>query len=238
MKDLVIVIPAHNEEDIIKTNVEKVISYLKNRDMGVAWKVLVAENGSTDNTLRILEKMTDYHFSYSSLEARSRSQAIIEAWTKTDADYYMFMDADLSTDIKHIPEIVRGLEKGYDIVIASRKLPESEVKRTPLRNFLSGGFHILMGIVFGLKIKDLQCGCKGINKKIRNHLIPQMRYTDEGFLDTELLVVADNKGYKIKEIPVKWEDIRPSKFKTWKSVYLNVLNSYRIKRDIILKKYH
>jgi glycosyltransferase AglD len=238
MKSFLIVIPAHNEEKIIRYKINTVLNYLNGKNLGVNWRILVAENGSRDKTIKELEKIPkSKHFSYVSLPVRSRSKALLAAWLSNDADYYMFMDADLSTDIKHIPELVKYLNKDYDIVIGSRRLKNSEVKRLFFRKVLSSCFHFLMKLIFGLKIQDYQCGFKAFNRKIKEHILPQLKYTDEGFLDTEMMVVANSKGYTIKEIPVKWYDTRPSKFKIHRSIYMNLLNSFRIKRDLILGKY-
>ncbi|MFH2021094.1 MAG: glycosyltransferase [archaeon] len=238
MKTLAIVIPAHNEEEIIRQNVEKTMDFLEINPIGLNWKIYVAENGSTDNTIKELKKIKNKNFRFIILPVRSRSKAILGAWKKIDADYYMFMDADLSTDINHIPKLVGHLKEGYDIVIGSRRMKASQVKRVLVRKVLSEGFHLIMRVVFNLHINDYQCGFKVIDRKVRDHIIPQMRYTDEGFLDTELLAVAHSKGYKIKEIPVHWYDIRPSKFKVYRSIYMNLFNSYRIKRDLILGRYN
>ena len=238
MKHLIIVIPAHNEEEIIKQNVMQTINFLKNTCLNVTWKVIVAENGSEDRTLKILKNMpTSKHFDYISLQVSSRSKAIKQAWLNVDADYYMFMDADLSTNIKHIPELINALQRGGDIAIGSRRLKKSRVKRTIFRSVLSFGFNTLMRLIFNLGIHDFQCGFKLINKKIRNEIIPKMKYGDQGFLDTEMMAVAHNKGYVIKEIPVNWADIRLSKFKISRTIYMVLLNSLRIKRDILLGKY-
>jgi len=239
MKSLAIIIPAHNEEEIIRKNVMKTINFLKKTKLGVTWKIIVAENGSKDKTLEILKNMSkNKNFSYLSLPVRSRSQAIKQSWLRTEADYYMFMDADLSTDIMHIPELVQNLNQGYDIVIGSRRMKKSKVKRTFLRKYLSSAFHLLMQIIFPLGIHDFQCGFKAINKKVRDKILPQIKYDDEGFLDTEMIAVAHKKGYKIKEIPVRWEDDRPSKFKITRIIYIVLINSFKIKRDLLLGRYH
>jgi glycosyltransferase AglD len=238
MKKLIIVVPAHNEEEIIESTINKTIHYLKKQHLKVYWKVIVGENGSTDNTVKILKNIPEsIHYSYITLKARSRSQAIKEVWLKEDADYFMFMDADLSTDIKHIPELFYNLEKGYDIVLGSRRLPQSKAKRTLKRKLISSVFHTIMKLIFRLKVNDLQCGFKAINKKVRDNIIPQTKYADEGFLDTEMLAIANMKNYKIKEIPVEWSDTRDSKFKISRTIPLVLLNSIKIKRDLITGKY-
>lgn len=239
MKRLAIVLPAHNEEEIIENSVRKMLAYLKHAKLPVNWKLIVAENGSTDRTKEILKNLrVGPRFSFLLLPARSRSKAIMQAWFATDSDYYMFMDADLATDIRHIPELVAGLEEGYDIVIGSRNLSQSQVNRTPFRKLLSFLFNVYMKILFSLPVKDLQCGFKAINRKVLNTIIKQIKYADEGFMDTEMLAVAWQKGYRIKEIPIRCNDTRATKFKLHKTIPAVLLNALRIKRDIILKKYH
>lgn len=238
MKSFVIVIPAHNEEKIIETTINKVLSFMKSQKINLDWQLVIAENGSKDKTLEILKNFPkSKYFSFLSLEARSRDQAIKEAWEKINSDYYMFMDADLATDIRHIPELIKWLEDGYDIVIGSRKLPDSQVSRPLSRRAISFAFHTLMKITFNLKIKDLQCGFKSINKKVRDEIIPKTRHGQEGFLDTEMLVLASRKNYRIKEIPVRWDDSRDSKFKISRTIMAVFKNSFKIKRDLILGKY-
>lgn len=238
MKNLVIVIPVHNEEKIIRKNISTILSYLKRQKMSVDWKVIIGENGSTDKTIEILRKIPkNNNLSFLSLKARSRDQAIIKAWSKINADYYMFMDADLATDIRHIPDLINGLEQGYDIVIGSRRLPGSKVNRLLIRRIVSSIFHKLMKVIFNLKINDLQCGFKAINKNTRNKIIPKIKYGHDGFMDTELLVLASEKKLKIKEIPVKWYDKRDSRFTIRRTIFSVLINSFRIKRDLFMGRY-
>lgn len=238
MKKIVIVIPAHNEEKIIKKNVESVLLYLKKTKLPVTPQVIVAENGSTDKTVEILKSMKNKNrFSYISLKSRSKSQAIKDAWSKLEADYYMYMDADLSTDIRQIKDVVIGLEEGNDVVVGSRWDSRSKVKRTIIRSIISFFYKSMIRILFSIKIKDFQCGFKGVNKKVRDKIIPKMKHINEGFMDTEMLLVAHNKGYKIKEIPVIWEDTRKSKFNIFRSIAVGIINSLRIKRDLLSRKY-
>ena len=220
---------------IVWLNFQEIVNHTSTKYYDVV-KGKISEITDRPNEINVT-KPNHIYFTYMSLPVRSRSKAIMQAWLKENADYYMFMDADLSTDIKHIPELVKYLNKGYDIVIGSRRLPTSVVRRRFLRQFLSSCFHLLMHIVFGLKINDYQCGFKAITRKVRDHIIPQMKYTNEGFLDTEILVVANSKGYKIKEIPVRWYDTRPSKFKIHRAILMNLINTFKIKRDVIQNKY-
>lgn len=237
MKKAVIVIPAHNEEKIIKQNVEAVLLYLKKTKLPVKTTLIVAENGSKDKTVQILKSIRAKNFSYLTLASRSKSQAIKDAWAKLDADYYIYMDADLSTDINQIKDLVAGLEEGYDIVLGSRWDRRSKVKRTMMRSIISFFYKSMIRILFSINLNDFQCGFKGVNKKVREKIVPKMKHITEGFMDTEMLLVAHNKGYKIKEIPVNWEDTRKSKFNIFRSIYVGIVNSLKIKRDLLSNKY-
>jgi glycosyltransferase involved in cell wall biosynthesis len=237
MKSLVIVIPAHNEESIIKQNVELLIKYLVKINLPVKWNVIVAENGSTDKTINELKKIKSKYFSWFTLPVRSRDKAIKDAWLKLDADYYMFLDADLATDIKHISRLVNEALRGWDIVAGSRRMKESVVDRTPFRKFMSFGFNLLMNMIFWTNIKDFQCGFKIISRKVRDEILPLTRHSDEGFMDTEIIVVGRSFGYKFKEIPVKWTNDRPSKFNMVNQITFNLMNAFKIKRDLLLGRY-
>ena len=57
MKNFAIVIPAHNEEEIIENTISRTISFLKTQKLNVNWKVIIAENGSTDKTIQILKNI-------------------------------------------------------------------------------------------------------------------------------------------------------------------------------------
>lgn len=235
--DLVIVIPAHNEEEIIKKNVEILIDYLQKNKIPLKWQVIVAENGSTDKTIDELKKIKSKNFSWFTLPVRSRDKAIKDAWLKLDANYYMFLDADLATDIKHIPRLVNEAIRGWDMVGGSRRMKDSVVDRTRFRKFMSFGFNLLMNMIFWTNIKDFQCGFKIVNRKVRDEILPKTKYSDEGFMDTELIVVGRSFGYKFKEIPVKWTNDRHSKFNMINQISFNLINAFKIKRDLILGRY-
>ncbi len=239
--DVLIVIPAHNEEEILEKNIEKVLSFMKTKG-GYNWHLLIAENGSKDNSVKVLKKLSKKYpkkiFSFKSLPVRSKSDAIKISWLSEKADIYIHMDADLSTDLKHIPELIKGIQQDYDLVIGSRALKNSEVERSLKRDIISKIYNILTRILFSLNVKDLQCGFKAINKKTLKEIVTQTKYLGEGFMDTEMLIIAAQKNFKIKEIPVKWKDDRESKFNFIQVGFKFIKNLFCVKRDIITKKYN
>ncbi len=230
-----IVIPAYNEEKLLRQNVTRVLEFLR-QQRGFAWRVLVAENGSTDRTLEILRELSAQNpaaeFSFQSFPVRSKSGAIKQAWLSEEADLYIHMDADLSTDIAHLPELVAGIEEGYDLVIGSRCLPQSTVARSVKRNVISRGYNWLTRWLFSLDVSDTQCGFKAVNRRVRDEIVRQTRHLSEGFMDTEMLIRAAAKGCRIKEIPVRWRDDRKSQFNLWRVTWRFLLNLMRVKWDL------
>lgn len=240
MKQLTIVIPAYNEEEIIKENVEKVLNFLKGLDLKskdiLSWKLVVGEHDSEDKTIEILSLIPkDINFSSFSLKNSSKNEVIVEAWKRNPADYYFYMDADLPTNLKHIVELIECLNQGNDICIGSRWHEESKTERGADRTFISFIYRELVRKILNSDIKDFQCGFKAINRKVFDELIPKMKYLD-GFMDTELLVRAENENYKVKEIPIEWKDERKSKFKISKSIFTGLVTISKIKKDLLEEK--
>ncbi|MBU1164539.1 glycosyltransferase [Patescibacteria group bacterium] len=206
--NLIIVIPAFNEEKIIKESVLRVHHYLKQNITQSTWQIIIADNKSTDLTSYIAKSLEqDYqHIKYLFVEEKGKGIAIKKAWQKFDADIYCFMDADLATDLSSLPPLVDAINQGgYDMAVGSRFMKGSQVKRSLLRKLFSFGYFVATRIIVKTKIKDLPCGFKAVNKKVVDHILPQVQ-NNEWFFDSELVLLAEQKNYKIKEVPVKWSE--------------------------------
>lgn len=202
-----IVIPVYNEEEELRENVLKLREFLaENADFD--WKITIADNASTDNTAKIGKELAKKHnrINYMRLKEKGRGRAVKKVWIGSRADILAYMDIDLSTDLKHFPNLVKALINGSDIAIGSRLLSLSYVdERSFKREFISQAYNILIKLLFFTKFSDAQCGFKAITKKAAHELIPFIK--DNGwFMDTELLIIAEKAGYKIYEEPVYWVD--------------------------------
>jgi glycosyltransferase involved in cell wall biosynthesis len=204
-----IVIPVLNEEVALPGCVEKLYAFTADypeRD----WRIVVADNGSTDRTTEIATELAEKHssLSLSRLDQRGRGRALKKAWGESDADVRLYMDVDLSTDLKALPALVAAVaDDGYEVAIGSRLTKGSEVvDRTLKREITSRGYNILIRTLFPLtKWKDAQCGFKAISRTTAVNVLPLVK-DNAWFLDTELLLLAGKAGYGIKEVPVHWKD--------------------------------
>ncbi len=208
-----IVLPVFNEEQVIMENTKILLDFLKH-NMKCKYGIIIANSGSKDKTLKKVKKLekNNKYIKVINLKKRGKGRAIKKAWLKSKADILSFMDIDLSTNLKNFIDLIEHIKKGCDVVIGSRFLSQSVTKRSIKRELISKSYNTIVRLFFNTKIKDLQCGFKAINKKIKKKILPKIK-NDKWFFDTELLITCERKGYKIKEIPVNWIEDKKSKLK-------------------------
>ncbi len=227
-----ITIPAYNEEYILKKNILKLREFCLNI-LGKNFLICIADNDSSDTTPQIGKNLSKFgNIIYKRVEKRGKGNAIKSAWiTNPDFDIYIFMDADLSTDIKAIPDLIKAIKNNYDIAIGSRYHKDSKTKRSPLRKLISFSYRLLAKIILKTKIKDLPCGFKAINRKTLFEIIPLIK-NDEWFFDSELVLIAEKNNFKIKEIPIFWEEKnrRKTKIKLRKVIINYLKEMIRIRK--------
>lgn len=227
-----IVIPAYNEEEILENNIDKLMGFLKvNFTYYKNCKVIIADNGSTDDTRGIAEKLRQKYtkLSYVYLSQKGRGSALKKVWLESDADIVSYMDADLSADLGAFPKLIDLIAlDGYDITVGFRGLSNSRVKRSLFRKFLSFTYNFLIKNIFGLKqYPDAQCGFKAMRKKVIDEITSKVK-NQNWFFDTELLVLAEKKGYKINYTPINWEERLKTKVKVWKTISEDILGILRL----------
>lgn len=234
MKTL-IVVPAYNEEKILEKNILTLLEFCKKNLLG-SWEIVISDNSSTDSTSKIGQQLAESNINlqYLDVGTQGKGLAVKTAWEKFNADVYCFMDADLATDLKALPDLIGGVaEQKFDMVIGSRFHKNSKVERSITRKIFSRGYQLVLKSLLGVKIQDAPCGFKAINQKVKENILPKIQNT-KWFFDSELVVFVERQGYKIKEIPVVWADIRGTKDKS--RVNLISLAFAYLKEVIVLKK--
>jgi glycosyltransferase involved in cell wall biosynthesis len=228
-----VVIPVLNEAHVLEKSVATVRAYLE-ANMPYRWRIVIADNGSVDGTGDVADRLAAAHpdVVHLSLNERGRGRALRLAWTKSTADVCCYTDVDLSTDLVHLRPLVDAiLVEGYDVSTGSRLLPESQIKRGLKRDVISRLYNVFIKIVLGTRFSDAQCGFKAVSRRTIEEIIPQVK--DQGwFLDTELLVLAEKQGYRIKDIPVKWIDDDDSRVKIVRTAWEDIKGVFRVRRAL------
>lgn len=206
---ILIVLPIYNEELVLEKNTRKVLDFCRENLGGDEFKIVLADNKSDDRTGEIgkwlaeEENEVDYFF----IPQKGKGIAIRNVWQKYDSDSYVFMDADLATDLSALPALVEAIKSGNDLAIGCRGHKDSKVKRSFLRGLVSFGYRLVLKIFLKLKIIDIACGFKAVSRRIRDEVVPQIK-DEKWFFDHEMVILAEKQRYKIKEVPVVWEEFR------------------------------
>lgn len=225
-----IVIPVYNEERELAQSVRTLSDYLDVNLKDFIWRITIADNASTDGTLAVARQLAKQipQVSVTHLDKKGRGRAVKFVWQKDDADIVAYMDVDLSTDLKHLPPLVRSLLRGYDIAIGTRNARGSRVYgRSLLRTITSKVYILLIKFFFWVHFSDAQCGFKAVTRRVVTDIIPKIQ-DNEWFFDTEFLVTAEKMGYRIYEEPVTWIDNPGSTVRVMKTAQGDLAGLWRL----------
>ncbi len=229
---LTVVIPVLNEEADLPPSTDRVVEFLTANLDSYDWRVVIVDNGSTDSTPKVGERLSQTHerVQYLRLEQRGRGLALRTAWLASDADVVAYMDVDLSTELEALPGMVQAVDGGaYDVAIASRlKRGARVVGRPPLREAISQIYSLMVRMMFWAGIRDYQCGCKVLSRRTVDDLVPLV--ADNGwFFDSELLLLAHANGYRVNEVPVTWTDDPDSRVRVVSTAYGDIKGLLRLR---------
>ena len=202
-----VVVPVHNEQGVLPASIRRLHDYLTGALL-LRWRIVIADNASTDETLRIAMALAEDlpNVELLALSEKGRGRALRAAWERSEADVVCYMDADLSTDLRALPPLLAPLLSGHsDVAIGTRLSSGSRVVRGRKREFISRGYNRLLHTVLGARFSDAQCGFKAVRTDAVRRLLPAIR-DQSWFFDTELLVAAQREGMRIHEVPVDWVD--------------------------------
>jgi len=201
-----IIIPVYNEERDLPNSIKKLTEFLE-ANLTNPWQVIIADNASTDGTRAISEGLCQQYqqVNYRYLSQKGRGRALRAAWLESDADLLSYMDVDLSTDLAYFPPMIEALESGFHVAIGNRLGRESVVTRSFKREFISRTYNLIVKTMFFTTFSDAQCGFKAITRQAAQVIVPHIK-NNNWFFDTELLIIAAKNRYRIKSVPVKWDD--------------------------------
>lgn len=193
---LTIVIPVFNEEGVIKEVINdfynKVLLKILNSEL------IIAEDGSTDNTKEILKELSKkVPFTLiSSPERKGYTRAFKDALKLANSELIFFSDSDGQHDPSDIFKLLKEINDNH--IVSGYKIN----RKDPLyRIFISNLYNFLIYLLFGLKMKDIDSGFKLIKKEVVNSVLKETVILDYCIM-SEFILRAYLKGYKIKEVPV------------------------------------
>jgi glycosyltransferase involved in cell wall biosynthesis len=229
MSSVDVVIPVYNEEAVLAWSVDTLREYLA-ANASFSWRIVIADNGSVDGTLAVAKDLAELYpdVEYVGLEQKGRGRALRKAWLESDADIVSYMDVDLSTGLDAFPRLIGSLEEGYDIAIGSRLMAGSKVERSLKREITSRGYNLMIKALFCSRFSDAQCGFKAVKRGAAQALVPLIK-DQAWFFDTELLLLAGLRGYRIKDIPVEWIEDKDTRVRVVNTAWEDIKGLLRVR---------
>ena len=244
MSKICIAIPCYNEGVFIVKTVLVVDEFMKG--LNIDYEIVVADDASSDDTEeKGMYLASNYnHIRYVSNDFTSphmngKGVAVSRAWLSSDADVFMFIDADLAIDLRIVKEALFYLGEGWDVVVGSKHLPQSDVVYPKLRRVLSKCYSILSKNLLGSNVRDHQCGFKAFKSGVALSLIPFVESSGWSW-DVEILIKAQWVGFRVLEVPARVKDVydRGSSFNVFGGTWTMGVYLFKIllgKRDFLRK---
>jgi dolichol-phosphate mannosyltransferase len=204
-----IIVPAYNEEKRIERTLKDYTEGL--RASGRDFELIVVCDGN-DNTAKLA---APYGRVLEFSRRLGKGGGVLEGFKAAAGDIVGFTDADNSLKVDQFLRLLDEMDRtGGCCVIADRKSRESIIMEGQylFRRFASEVFNFMLSrAIFGLRIRDSQCGGKVFRKELLDRVTPSMKCRGFEF-DVELLWRLTNAGCEIREVPVVWTDDKGSTF--------------------------
>jgi len=231
--DVSLILPAYNEAATIASTIRETGGYFRSRGLG--YELIVAADGD-DGTRELAAETARQGEPVRVIGNRQRSgkgRGVREAMALARGDIAGYADADNKVPINEFDKFRPWVGQGYDVVVGSRAMRDSQIeRRQPLYRQLGGkGFGFFMHAVVGLEgITDTQCGFKFFTRAAAREIFSRQQI-DGYMFDVEILVLARRLGYKIQQIPIRWRDDGDSRLELIAGNLRNLRDIFRIRRS-------
>lgn len=233
--DITILFPVLNEKLRLKNGIVTTVEYLR-KNCNASYKLMILDNGSTDETPEIAKELCKMYdeVAYVRVEERGVGVAFREGIKRNTSDIVGYMDIDLSTNIKHLGEVIRIFEGREDIeyINGTRFSKQSDTQgRKWYRKITSKGLLVLLKSILKMKATDAVCGFTFMRKKVADELIEVSGNENGWFYTVEMLLRAERRGVHIMDMPVEWQEDYNTTVKLWKTIKNYVIQIKRLYRE-------
>ena len=216
-----LIIPVFNQQNKVSFSVEKIKQAVESAFSD--YELIIVDDGSTDNTLTILRDITSTDprirvLSYT--PNRGKGYAVRQGVLHSQGEAVIFLDGDLDISPDFIKDYVERLSTS-DLVIASKRHPESNVRIPRSRAFLSRAFNLFIRVATGIPQKDTQAGFKVGSGEIMRAVFRNISVNRYAF-DVELFTIASVLHLKIQEMPVVMKIDRQFNMKEIVNMFVDV----------------
>jgi dolichyl-phosphate beta-glucosyltransferase len=198
-----LVIPAYNEANRILPTLRRAAEFLDG--MGISHEIIVVDDGSADGTLALCRDFASRHDEIRVLDYpsnRGKGYAVRMGMLSAGGSIVAFSDADMPVPPDDYARFIKTLKQGADLVIGSRYLPSARWDMPVGRKVIGWGFRMVVRFMIGSRVSDTQFGFKMFSARAAKDLFSSL--TIDGFaFDAELVRMAQLRGFRIAEVPVR-----------------------------------
>ena len=225
---LSVIVSYYNEKKNIRNNVDKIYKYFHNKfdfeiiliDDGINSELKKLFSDNKFNNIKIIENKSNYGKGYSIRKGIKHSKGKL----------ILLTDSDLSTPIHQFDKLHKEYLRGNDIVIGSRSVSGSKIKKKQvfLRRLVGRIFNLIVRLFLGLKLNDTQCGFKLFNGKKIKEIILKC-FVNRFCIDAEILFLAKKFNCNIKEVGIEWHNDNLSSVNLKKDILNMLIDLIKIK---------
>jgi glycosyltransferase involved in cell wall biosynthesis len=227
-----VVVPVYNEEEALPRSISVLREFLAGEAFPYEWRIVIADNASVDGTPEASRRLAEQfpgEVVYVRIEEKGRGRALKRTWSDSPMEIVSYMDVDLSTGLEAFPLLISAIaEEGYALAVGSRLLPDSRVNRSLGRRALTISYKLIIKAMLWTRFSDAQCGFKAARADVARLLIPLIE-DNNWFFDTEMLILAEKAGYRVKDVPVAWVEDVDTRVNVAKTVAEDLLGLARMR---------
>ncbi len=228
---LSVVLPVYNEALVLERTFATLVPFLEALDED--FEIVCVDDGSRDDSLAILRRLAeaDPRIRTDALPSnRGKGAAVRRGMLQAEGERIVFMDADLSTPLEELKRFLGALDSDYEVVIGNRRAPGSRITRHQpwIRESLGKGFTTLTRLLLAPGVHDFTCGFKGFRRHAAREIF-RRSILDGWAFDAELVVIAQELGYKLAQVPVQWANEEGTKVRLWRAILGSLWELLRIR---------
>ncbi len=217
-----LVVPFYNEEEVLESTLEKIHQFLPT--LGRPYELILGDDGSKDRSSTIATAFASKHPETTVLlrndRNRGRGSILTKAFSLVKMPIVAYIDADLEISLRHLPTLLKHLDNPKIQIVTGTKLRAPQpLNRARHRQLASIVFNFLIHQLLHSPVSDHQCGLKGFQRAAIQTILKDVR--EEGWAwDTEVLLLAQKKGFCVEEFTVELESRRRSKVPFFRTIWM------------------
>lgn len=222
-----VVVPVFNEAQFLPQALPRLIEAMETA--GADYEILIVENGSTDGTADAARNASgDAPVRVLSLPEPDYGAAMRAGFLDAEGEWVINFDIDYFS-ARFVRQVMEQPED-VDLVIGSKRDPESEDRRPLIRRIATRVFNLLLRTVLDSGVSDTH-GMKGFRRPIVDALAAKV-VSNKDLYDTELVIRAERGGFTIVEVPVVVEEIRAAKSSLVKRAPRTIAGMFKVRKEL------